>query len=77
MNYNSITNKPDLSVYATNTNLNNLNNTSTTTFNNVNQLNSIISNSCTIERQYPPKNFDSSTTETTTTFLGLHHILKH
>jgi len=107
LNYNTITNKPDLTGYALTTNLNNistsailsitnlnstssttfnnlnnistsailsitnLNNTSTTTFNNVNQLNSIISNSCTIERQYPPKNFDSSTTETTTTFLGV------
>jgi hypothetical protein len=40
-------------------------------FNNINEMNSIISNSCTSERQYPPKVFDSSTTETTTTFLGV------
>ncbi len=51
--------------------INNLNATSTSVFDNINELNSIISNSCTSERQYPPKKIDSSTTETTTTFLGV------
>ena len=119
----TIINKPDLTLYATTTNLNglstnsilsinnlnttsttllglvnshttsisNLNTTSTTIFTNLNSLstNSILSISnlnttsttlftslsnkqdiYTAQRQYPSRVFDSSTSETTTTFLG-------
>jgi hypothetical protein len=62
--------KPDLSGYATNINLNNLSTFSALNISNL----TIISNNkqdiYTAERQYPPKLYDSSIEETTTTFLN-------
>jgi len=68
LNYNAITNKPDLTVYATNTNLNSLSQYSTL---NINYLqDTYIQDNYTQERQYPPKRYNSSTNETTTTLLN-------
>jgi hypothetical protein len=55
LNYNAITNKPDLSVYATSANLSIISNNKQDTY--------------TSEREYPPKLYNAVSLETTSTLL--------
>ena len=67
LNYNAITNKPDLSGYATNTNLNNISTFSALNISNLTIISNNKQDTYTPERQYPPSAFNSATGQTETT----------
>ena len=59
LNYNAITNKPDLTVYATNTNLNTISTFSALNISNLTIMSNNKQDTYTPERQYPPKLYNS------------------
>ncbi len=62
LNYNSITNKPDLTGYATNTNLNSISTFSELNISNLTILSNSKQGTYTPERQYPASHLDFSRT---------------